>query len=100
MEHTNQLALLPQLFEPALTLEPDAFAAPPTELPALDFSPARPHSSVDSNNTDSAALGYGDISLMFRYTRRWIHYGMLAHILICTLIAAMEGVVFRLFGFH
>ena len=34
-----------------------------------------------------------DIWLVIRFTRHWIHYGFLAHIGICTLIAAVEGVL-------
>jgi hypothetical protein len=34
-----------------------------------------------------------DAKLVFRYTRRWIHYGLFAHIVICTLIGAIEGVL-------
>jgi hypothetical protein len=33
-----------------------------------------------------------DVNLVMRYTRRWIHYGLFAHILICTLVGAVEGV--------
>jgi hypothetical protein len=36
-----------------------------------------------------------DVSLMMRYTRRWIHYGLLGHIVICTVIAAIEGMLGR-----
>jgi len=36
-----------------------------------------------------------DVSLVIRYTRRWIHYGLFAHTLICTLVAAVEGVFSR-----
>lgn len=36
-----------------------------------------------------------DLSLVMRYTRRWIHYGLFAHIVICTLIGALEGVFGR-----
>jgi hypothetical protein len=31
-----------------------------------------------------------DVSLVFRYTRRWIHYGLFAHILICTVIGKVR----------
>ena len=33
-----------------------------------------------------------DVSLVLRYTRRWIHYGVFAHTIICTVVAAIEGV--------
>jgi hypothetical protein len=33
-----------------------------------------------------------DLSLVFRYTRRWIQYGLIGHVLICTLVGAVEGV--------
>ena len=36
-----------------------------------------------------------DVSLVIRYTRRWIQYGVLAHTVICTVIAAVEGVLGR-----
>ncbi len=36
-----------------------------------------------------------DVTLVMRYTRRWIHYGLFAHIVICTLVGAVEGVVGR-----
>lgn len=36
-----------------------------------------------------------DVTLVCRYTRRWIHYGLFAHIMICTLIGAIEGVFGR-----
>jgi len=36
-----------------------------------------------------------DLSLVMRYTRRWIHYGLFAHTVICTLVAAVEGVFGR-----
>jgi hypothetical protein len=36
-----------------------------------------------------------DVSLVFRYTRRMIHYGLFVHTLICTLVGAIEGVLGR-----
>jgi hypothetical protein len=36
-----------------------------------------------------------DIYLIIRFTRHWIHYGLLAHVLVCTLIGAVEGVLGR-----
>lgn len=36
-----------------------------------------------------------DVSLVMRYTRRWIHYGLFTHIIICTLVGAVEGVFGR-----
>lgn len=36
-----------------------------------------------------------DVYLVIRYTRHWIHYGILAHTAICTVIAAVEGVMGR-----
>ncbi len=32
-----------------------------------------------------------DIHLVIRFTRHWIHYGWIAHVLICTLVAGIEG---------
>ena len=34
-----------------------------------------------------------DVSLVLRYTRRWVQYGVFAHIVICTLVGAVEGVL-------
>ena len=34
-----------------------------------------------------------EVSLVMRYARRWIHYGLLGHSIICTVIAAIEGVL-------
>jgi len=34
-----------------------------------------------------------DLYLVVRFTRNWIHYGFLAHIAICTLVAAVEGIL-------
>jgi hypothetical protein len=36
-----------------------------------------------------------DVTLLLRYTRHWIHYGLFAHIAICTLVGAVEGVFGR-----
>jgi hypothetical protein len=36
-----------------------------------------------------------DLRLIARYTRRWIHYGLFAHIGVCTLVGAVEGVFGR-----
>ena len=36
-----------------------------------------------------------DVKLLCRYTRHWIHYGLFAHIVICTVIGAVEGVFGR-----
>jgi hypothetical protein len=36
-----------------------------------------------------------DVHLIIRLTRHWIHYGFMAHIAICTIIAAVEGVISR-----
>ncbi len=32
-----------------------------------------------------------DLHLVIRFTRHWIHYGWIAHVLICTLVAGIEG---------
>ena len=34
-----------------------------------------------------------DLYLVVRYTRNWIHYGFMAHIAICVIVAAAEGVL-------
>jgi len=36
-----------------------------------------------------------EFHLIIRFTRLWIHYGFMAHIAICTVIAAVEGVLSR-----
>jgi hypothetical protein len=36
-----------------------------------------------------------DVTLLCRYTRHWIHYGLFAHIAIFTLVGAVEGVFGR-----
>lgn len=36
-----------------------------------------------------------DLVLVMRYTRNWIHYGLLAHIGLCAVIAAVEGLLGR-----
>jgi hypothetical protein len=36
-----------------------------------------------------------DVSRVCRYTRQWIHYGLFAHIAVCTLVGAVEGVFGR-----
>ncbi len=40
-----------------------------------------------------AHCGMRDVRLVVRFTRHWIHYGFLAHTVICILIAAMEGLL-------
>jgi hypothetical protein len=36
-----------------------------------------------------------DVLLVLRFTRHWIHYGFLAHIAICTIVGAFEGLLGR-----
>jgi hypothetical protein len=36
-----------------------------------------------------------DLYLVLRLTRHWIHYGFIAHIVLCTVIAAVEGLLGR-----
>ncbi len=36
-----------------------------------------------------------DAWLVIRYTRHWIHYGLLTHIAICAIVGAVEGVLGR-----
>lgn len=36
-----------------------------------------------------------DVVLVIRYTRNWIHYGALAHILLCVIVGAIEGLLGR-----
>lgn len=40
-------------------------------------------------------LAMQDVYLVIRFTRHWIHYGFCAHIGICVMIAAVEGVLGR-----
>lgn len=34
-----------------------------------------------------------DVYLVIRFTRHWIHYGVIAHVAICSLVAAIKGVM-------
>jgi hypothetical protein len=34
-----------------------------------------------------------DVYLVIRLTRYWIHYGFLAHITVCALVGAIEGLL-------
>jgi len=36
-------------------------------------------------------MEFNDVRLVLRYTRHWIHYGWLLHVLTCTLIAGVQG---------
>jgi hypothetical protein len=36
-----------------------------------------------------------DVILVVRFTRHWIHYGVMTHIAVCVLIAAVEGLLGR-----
>ncbi len=36
-----------------------------------------------------------DVHLVVRFTRHWIHYGFLTHIVVCILVAALEGLMGR-----
>ncbi len=40
-------------------------------------------------------VAMSDVVLVLRYTRRWIQYGVFAHTIVCTMIAAIEGVLGR-----
>ena len=40
-------------------------------------------------------FGARDVVLVVRFTRHWIHYGYIAHTVVCVLIAAVEGLVGR-----
>ena len=44
---------------------------------------------------DDAHCGMRDVHLVLRFTRHWIHYGFLAHTVLCVVIAAMEGLLGR-----
>jgi len=37
----------------------------------------------------------GEVALVVRFTRNWIHYGLLGHTVVCILIAAVEGLLGR-----
>ncbi len=34
-----------------------------------------------------------DAAFVLRFTRNWIHYGMLLHVFVCTVVAAAEGLL-------
>ena len=36
-----------------------------------------------------------DVYLVIRFTRHWVHYGIFAHVLVCTVVAACEGLLGR-----
>jgi hypothetical protein len=36
-----------------------------------------------------------DVHLIIRFTRHWIHYGVMTHLAVCTIVAAVEGVLGR-----
>ena len=36
-----------------------------------------------------------DVLLVVRFTRHWIHYGFIAHTVVCVVIAAVEGLMGR-----
>ena len=36
-----------------------------------------------------------DVKLVIRFTRHWIHYGFMAHIAVCAVIGAIEGLLGR-----
>jgi hypothetical protein len=36
-----------------------------------------------------------DVRLIIRFTRHWIHYGFMAHITICIVVGAVEGLLRR-----
>jgi hypothetical protein len=40
-------------------------------------------------------VGPRDVLQVVRFTRHWIHYGFLAHITVCIVIAALEGLMRR-----
>lgn len=38
-------------------------------------------------------MAFQDLFLILRFTRRWIHYGLLGHLLACALIAGISGLL-------
>lgn len=42
--------------------------------------------------TDTTGLAYEALRVV-RYTRNWLHYGVIAFIVLCSLIAALRGAV-------
>jgi hypothetical protein len=36
-----------------------------------------------------------DVYLVIRFTRNWIHYGLLTHMTLCVVVAAVEGILGR-----
>lgn len=39
-----------------------------------------------------------EVMLVLRLSRRWIHYGIFAHTIICIAIGAIEGMIHRVFA--
>jgi hypothetical protein len=58
-------------------------------LALLPVPATRPSPATDE------VLAPRDILLVVRFTRNWIHYGFLAHTVLCVVIAAVEGVLGR-----
>jgi hypothetical protein len=44
---------------------------------------------------ENASTAMQDFYLVLRFTRHWIHYGFLTHVVLCTVIAAVEGLLGR-----
>jgi len=42
-----------------------------------------------------AHCGMRDVQQVVRFTRLWIHYGLLGHTIVCIFIAALEGLLGR-----
>jgi hypothetical protein len=40
-------------------------------------------------------LAPSDVLMVVRFTRNWIHYGFIAHTVVCVVIAAVEGLLGR-----
>jgi len=46
-------------------------------------------------STQADGIAASDVVQVVRFTRLWIHYGFIAHTVLCVLIAAVEGLMGR-----
>ena len=46
-------------------------------------------------NVTGDGIALRDVLQVVRFTRLWIHYGFIAHTIVCVLIAAVEGLMGR-----
>jgi hypothetical protein len=55
----------------------------------------RPVPALRAGLATGEVLAPRDVLLVLRFTRNWIHYGFIAHTVVCVLIAAVEGLLGR-----